>query len=258
MNEIENPFLIAKPKIPIRPMKPILSLRRLLLSSVFLIAGSSLHGATTVTLDVAADVMIRTTSATTNVNGSEVIVGNTASGSGERLHGLVRFNTSTITIPVGFAIDVTSATLKTVNANSSGGGSNLTIEVYDYAYGFGETTATWNNPAGDGSDSTAGGTTGLLLSTLSNVNNAANGTNSFSSSANFISIVETAINGDDTVNLLLKRNTFSDANIFTRFLGDESGVGFQLDVTYDLVVIPEPHAALLGGLGFLLLLRRRR
>lgn len=215
------------------------------------------QAATIVTLDVAADVGIRTSQATTNQNGNQVIVGNTANGSGERLHGLVRFDTSSIIVPAGQTIDVTSVVLKTVNASSNGGGGGLTIEVYGYAYDFGETTATWNNPAGDGSDGTPGGTTGLLLSS-SGIDNAANKTNSFSSSANFVSVVEAAVNGDDTVNLLLKRNTFSDSNTFTRFLGDEDGVGFKLDVTYDLVSVPEPASLVSGLLGVTLLVGRRR
>lgn len=222
------------------------------------IFGGVANGEVIVNLNAAADVGVRSGQPTTNQNGGEVIVGNTASGSGERLHGLVRFVTSSIVVPVDQSVNVTSVVLNTLNAATNGGGPGLTIEVYDYAFDFGETTATWNNPAGNGSDSTPGGTTGLLLSSAS-INNSANATNSFGSSANFISIVEAAINGDDTVNLLLQRNTFTDSNTFTRFLGDEAGTGFELEVTYELVPVPEPTSGVIAlvGLGVLAFLKRR-
>lgn len=214
-----------------------------------------------ITLDVVADTYLYSLDADANNNGdtdNEIIVGVNNPGSGGQFHGLIRFDTSTISVPVGFTINVTGVTLNTLNRNAAGGGSNLTIQVYDYGFEFGETTATWNNPAGNAADSTAGGTEGTFL-TSSSVSTGANDTNSFDSSAAFISVVENAIGGDNTVNLLLKRSSVADTNSFTRFLSLRSGdPGFELVVDYDLIAVPEPATALLGGLGVLLLLRRRR
>ncbi len=213
---------------------------------------SSVSHAAVITLDVVADTYLTTAAPDTpqyNDPDDEVIVGNTASGSGQAYHGLIRFDTSSVVVPIGQTIDVTSVILSTLNRNTAGGGSSLTINVYEYGFDFAETTATWNDPAGNGDDPSAGGALGTLFTSAS-VTTGANDTNAFVSSTAFATAVESAVLGDDTVNLLLTRNTFIDSNTFTRFLSLDSGSpGFQLEVTYDLVPVPEPSGLLLLAAG---------
>ncbi|MDT8389124.1 MAG: DNRLRE domain-containing protein [Lentisphaeria bacterium] len=215
--------------------------------------------ADTITFDVVADTYIVANDANDNRNDdpdNELIVG--YAGAIQRT--FIRFDTSPISLPGNTIVTVTSSVLRVTNRNGANGSSDPNVGVYDYAYDFGETTSTWNNPAGDGSD-VAGGTAGTLLTFINNLNDTQNVSHIFPSSAEFNSVVEAAITGDGTINLLLKRtNDTGTSNDFVRFRDRDNATGFfQLDVTYDLVAIPEPSTIALAGLGLAgVCLRRRR
>lgn len=222
------------------------------LSIASIIMLGTAHAATT-SLTLVADTYIRGSSATSNFGtDSTVIVGST---SNDRLHGLLRFNFNPITalLASGETIDITSVQLVTTNSGTAGGGTPA-LEIFTYGFNFiesGTGGATWNTPATG--DSTAGGTLGTSLSSAS-VNTGANATNTFSTSTAFVNAVQSAFDGSNDLNLIMARNPdTSGTNSFTRFAQG----GFELQVTYD-VVIPEPTTALLGAMGMLLLLRRRR
>jgi hypothetical protein len=195
----------------------------------------------TVTLDVIADTMIYSRAGETNKNFNNTSGHNVVVGYGGGIQrGLIRFDTSSLAIPDNGSMSVISAVLKVTNTDT-GGLNDPDVGAYDYPYDFRETTATWINPAGDGSDSTLGGTIGTLLTSKANMNDTANYANTFDSSAEFVAAVETAIAGDNTINLLLKRpNDSGTSNDYIRF-GDREGweTGyFQLDVTYILTLYP--------------------
>lgn len=244
-------------------MKTTLALRRFLVASAMkkiiplsiasLAMLATAHAAVT-SLTLEADTYVRSTSATSNFGTSATVLVGTTGTAGDRMHGLLRFNFTPITalLNPGETIDVTSVKLVTTNSGTAGGGTP-TLNFYGYGFNFiesGAGGATWNSPAAG--DATVGGTFGTLLTSAS-VNVAANATNNFNSTAAFITAVQSAFDGSDPINFIIARNSTAATNNFTRFAQG----GFDLQVTYD-VVIPEPHAALLGALGFLLLLRRRR
>lgn len=205
------------------------------------LGGIDAHAATivtnTVTLDVVADTYIASNLATTPQNGDVKL---TVGYAGGTKRALIRFDTSSITFPAGAVLAVSSAVLKVTNTGT-GGLNDPDVGIYDYAYDFGETSATWNNPAGNGSDSTAGGTIGTLLASIANLNDDADVSHTFASSPAFQSVVETALAGDNTINLLVKRpNDSGTSNDYILFRNRELNASgyFQLMVTYELTLPP--------------------
>lgn len=213
------------------------------------------------TLDVVADVHIRTSTPNTNQNntGSQLLVGNMTGSNA--MNTLLRFDTSVLAAMAGPGqwIQVDSVTLKVQNTGQSGSGGPVPIDVLLYGYTFGETTATWNNPAGDGSDTTLGGDkTGSLVADVS-ASVTANASVVFTSMAAFSTAVENATKGNNEINLILSRNPQTNANSYSRFRDRENFTTgyFQMDVNY--TVIPEPATAgvlVLDAAAFLI--RRRR
>jgi hypothetical protein len=225
---------------------------RILIAGGVLLAASPVQAATVI-LNLEADTYIRSTSATSNFGTSNPILVGTTGTSGDRMHGLLRFNFTPITalLAPGETINISSAQLVTTNSGTAGGGTP-TLVLYSYGFNFiesGTGGATWNSPSSG--DTTAGGTLGTSLTSAA-VNTSANATNTFNTTTAFVNAVQSAFDGSNDLNLIMARNSTATGNQFTRFAQG----GFALQVTYDIV--PEPSAALLGGLGTLLLLRRRR
>lgn len=176
----------------------------------------------------------------------------------------------------GQPVTINSVTLSITTTGSAGGASGglpFTVGVHDYAGNFVEGTAngatqsgssTWNNPFGDSSDTTPGGTTGTQLQSLSIGNVGINTTWTFSTSTGFVSDVQGAYSpsGASVVNYLLKEidtgTDWATDQSFLRIVSGEASTGVKPTLTIDYTVIPEPTAALLGGLGLLAMLRRRR
>ncbi len=145
----------------------------------------------------------------------------------------------------------------------AGNGTSIKIDAMEYDFDFIETAATWNNPAGDGSDTTPGGTFGTLLSSETFDPSVENNLVTFGSSTAFIDAVVAALDTDNTINLLLARDG-SGGSVFARFQSNLNGVQpspAELVIDFDILAVPEPASlavwALLGLIGAGYALRRR-
>jgi hypothetical protein len=255
------------------------------LATTFLLASAALASAASISITTAdgtgADTHIRSDvggaspnnafnygAATAMLLGSNA--GNSPTGA---LNLLMRFDLAALQAATGgSAITVNSVTLSfvTTSAGGSSGGLPFTVGLFDYGFAFVEGTAsgtaqagssTYNNPAGGGADTTAGGTAGTSLQSISVTTVAGATTWTFSTSSAFVSDLQGAYTGSgaSTVNYLLKETggLATDQN-FIRVNSGEASTGLKPTLTIDYTVVPEPSAALLGGLGLLALLRRRR
>ncbi len=187
------------------------------------------------------------------------------------LRGLYQFDVSTIVNDVNttgggnFAnLTINSVTL-TLFERRERLATSFQIDVYSYGFNFNEATATWNDPDGvAGGDATAGGTFGTLLTsgTVSfGTAGADNDSFTFADSPDFRTALFSAAAGDGSLELILDRPGATTGSSFLSFSSDEQGGGAGLrrpTLTFDYTVVPEPSVALLGGLGLIALLRRRR
>ena len=161
---------------------------------------------------------------------------------------------------------ITGATLTfTVRAADTGSESaTITLNLHQlsssFSNGDGTTGVTWTSRDGTNNWTTPGGDFGAALaSTTGNPRTAAAGSTVNFSGASLGSAVQNSIGG--TLNLLAKsatednttRNLFQFAST-RNIVGSPVHPGPVLTIEY----IPEPSTALLGALGALCLLRRRR
>ena len=140
---------------------------------------------------------------------------------------------------------INSAQLDMVTRAGQGGqGSSLTVDLYRYDYDFIENLSTWNDPAGDGSDPTAGGT--ITTPVLSSTNFNPSTTSlpvTFGSTGAFTNAVTAASSGGSLRLLATGQQTTS----FVRF-ADETAADTSVrpKLTVDAVApIYEPFA--IGG-----------
>ncbi|RYD68755.1 MAG: PEP-CTERM sorting domain-containing protein [Verrucomicrobiaceae bacterium] len=212
-------------------------------------------------------------SATSMLLGSNA--GNTPSS---LLNLLLRFDLSALqTAAAGSAITVNSITLSLTTAATAGGASGglpFTVGLHDYGFSFVEGSAngtaqagssTYLNPAGDGSDTTAGGTAGNSLQTLSITSVGINTVWTFSSSAAFIADIQNAYApaGTSVLNYLLKETDtggdWATDQTFVRInSGEATPAELRPTLTIDYSVVPEPTTALLGLSGILAMVFWRR
>lgn len=191
---------------------------------------------------------------------TQLIVGsNKTSGP---LRGLLAFDLSAL----GTLNPATIDSVELVMHYSSGGFSeigSLTIDLRT-TQAFDETTATWEDPDGNGNtaDDVDGGSLGTIVSSLT-FNPTAVGDHTFSDSLPFRDAVTTALAGDNMLYLLMHEefdgaSEPTDTVNFTRFDSEDAG---NTDFRPELVVnytIPEPASLGLLGLGALCMLGGRR
>jgi len=170
----------------------------------------------------------------------------------------------------GLPVTIDSARLELVTRprdDGSGQGGAFTVDLLEYGFDFVESTATWNDPDGDGSagtgDTTAGGTLGALLSSVAVSGSGISGNSlvTLADSAAFRTAVANALaGGDDTLRLLMKAQNESGSG--NRFISFRDEVFATADYRPKLVVgftvssgvIPEPATMLavfagIAGLG---------
>jgi hypothetical protein len=189
----------------------------------------------------------------------------------QELRGLYQFSLAQIVNDVNtlgggdFAnLTINSVTLTLFERRSLA--SSFQIDAYAYGFNFNEGVAVWNDADGDGSPTTGdmspGGSFGALLSsgTVSfTTTGADNDSFTFASSTSFRNAMLTAAQGDGTLELILDRTGAATATPgFLSFSSDEQGGTRRPMLTFDYTVVPEPASALLGNLGLLALLSRRR
>jgi hypothetical protein len=232
-------------------------------TTFFALLAGGVSNAAVIQIAVEADTYIRNDAAGPNtINDgdadNEIIIGVNGSSTAE-LRGLLRFDLAPLLGMMGGTIN--SVTLTGTTRTGAPGGQNatpstLTLDVFDYGFEFVEANASFNNPAGNGADTTAGGTVGTLLSTESVLNPASLPSGQsvvFGDSAAFRTAVSDQLAGDLTLNLLVIGTSNTDQS-FLRFDDEDRPNPFLLTVD----IVPEPSSALLAALGSLLVLRRRQ
>lgn len=235
--------------------------------------------AASVTITSVGDANIRSDQATSNSNGSQlVLVGDTATAA---IRGVFSFD---LDIPELANATIDSVTLKLFAAGQDGGTTDtnpVTLDVYQLVTGFDETQVTWNVSSTGTNWSTDGGLTsspggaysGTLLASLTTMATGitANQEFSFASSGdNFSGSVSSTLGGDKTLNLLVKLSSEDGTRDIFRFnAGTNSNpanplaaAAYRPQLVIEYSAIPEPSAfvalAGLGALGFVSSRRRVR
>lgn len=209
-------------------------------------------------------VTIRSAFATTNQNTSDqVIVGVTAGN--ETLRGLLEFDISTIA--ASDDIDSASLTMTVDSGLDDIGADSADFNLYTYGFDINEAVSDWNDPDGNGvdgtGDTTAGGTLGTLLSSVTFDPTDAGLEVTFADSAAFRAAVENALAGDGILRLILAKasEATSSAHEFTRFFAESDDTAAnrpRLLINHSAsTVIPAP-AALPAGLALIGLIAARR
>lgn len=250
---------------------------------VSLLAAST-HAATLATT-VSADTYIRndTGGGATAQDGdpdNEFLVG--VNGN-QRLNGLVRFDTTQIVNDVNALgngdfnnLIITSATLQVFErrgfaAATANNNNTLNVTLSGYGFNFTESAATYVDPDGDGNaatgDTMPGGTLGSVFgsttfgsgdwdATADNDSRVINLTNLTALRTH----LATAPTGGSLGNTnFILTSDLPDDSEFRSFTSDNSPTTTRHALlTINYTVVPEPAAALLGGLGVLSLVHRRR
>lgn len=227
-----------------------------------LMAGSTAQAAVLV-VGVGANSTIRASAA--NQGTSQILLAGDTLAANDFLRSAVAFDLSD---PLLTGATINSATVTfTVRENDTDSQSTtITLNLHQLASSFtngdGTTGVTWTSRNGTNDWTNPGGDFGGVLASASgNPRTIGAGNTMAFSSASLATAVDGAVGG--TLNLLLKsdvENT-SQRNLF-RFASSRNLIGDPVYsgpvLTIDYTAIPEPSAALLGGLGLLALLRRRR
>lgn len=223
-----------------------------------------------------ADTYLRNSGATAE-NQSYGAATSILAGSHSSLNGLTnlfRFDLSALPTS-GIAID---SVILTLTSTGNGSGATVTLTVFQLSLanedwvegtqngtvGSGEAsakfltnqTANWAGSAGARTAGTDYVNTSLASFT-DNAGTIGTGTLGFTSTAAFATTVATAAGGN--LNLWVGTPTLTGANDFFRIASRETaGTTSDPLLTVNYTLVPEPSAAVLGGLGIIALLRRRR
>lgn len=212
------------------------------------------------------DAVIRPDSPDTNNSAGNNTVGRTTGTT--VLRDTISFDLSSI--PSGATINSISFSL-VVDATDSGSTSTtVTLELRQLTQSFIENQVTWNSRSTGNPWSTPGGSLGASqLSALSLNPLTASGTQTFASSAAFVSAAQSAYNNSTPLYFALKLDSagesLSTREIF-QFRSKEFATASSrplLSVDYTVSAVPEPssYALAAGGMGLLVCfqrLRRRR
>lgn len=195
---------------------------------------------------------------TVNQNGSgNLLAGNSASGAD--FHSFISFDLSAI--PAGSTINSVSLTLAQF-ADAGSGATPVQLDLLQLTRVFVETQVTWNIYSTGNNWTTPGGDFNPTI--LSSITASAQPTASrvFGSSGSFVSVVQSAVNAPQPLELMLKLNDESGLTRNLFFFGnDEQATSTNRPLlTIDYTAVPEPSACLLalGGLGLVILLRGLR
>ncbi len=232
----------------------------LLTSLVAVLASMQVASAASLVVGVSDNTTIRLD--TTNQGSSELLfAGDTTSTTNGLMRSVLAFDLSN---PVLTGATINSATLTfTVRNTDNGENATMTLNLHELTSSFTNGGATWTSRDGTNDWTTPGGdfNASVLASFTGNPTTVSPGDEVDFSGSGLTTAVEDSIGG--TLNLLMKSATenHTTQNLF-RFASTRNTLG-NPDypgpvLTIDYTPIPEPSAALLGGLGLLALLHRRR
>ncbi len=179
--------------------------------------------------------------------------------SSDEMRGLFEFDLSEIQ---AWSDEVAHVELVLTTRPNQAGSGSPTVAIHEYGFDFVEAAATWNDPAGDGSDSTVGGTLGTLLASATFNATDQGLAVTFEDTPEFRAAVAAALNSPDQTLRLLARQT-SSGNSYVRFQNEEFDWSGDLSGRPLLIVhmaVPEPSSLLLACLGLAAvgLIRRRQ
>ena len=138
------------------------------------------------------------------------------------MRGLFEFDLTEIET-LGASVAGVQLVMTTRTGDNGQGPDPLTVDIHQYNYDFVEANATWNNPAGDGSDPTAGGSLGMLLTTASFDPVPQGQVITFDDTPGFRAAVNAALAGDNVLRLIAKRETEGGSgNHFARFWNEQA------------------------------------
>lgn len=233
-------------------------------------AGSSYSGA----FDGSVTDQSPTGTATTNTqdrigNQLRAASGNVGSN-GQQWSGLFSFDLTElgdfITANPSFTVASAALTLTSVGGSHAGGSTTIVLYQTEEYSGIAtwitsDGTNAWSLPVKTNSTGAVGGGTlvsGSLGGGTVNTTITSGASMTFSSSAAFVNSVDNALaRGDKTLFLLVQANNYGSSDSYAQFANNTNATtDFRPELA--LTLIPEPSTALLGGLGLLALLRRRR
>lgn len=221
-----------------------------------IMAGSTAQAAVLV-VGVGANSTIRASA--TNQGISQLLFAGDTTNADDFLRSAVAFDLSN---PLLTGATINSATVTFFSRESDGTSQSttITLNLHQLTSSFTNGGVTWTSRNGTDNWTNAGGDFGGVLASASgNPRTIGVNTSMAFSSASLATAVDGAVGG--TLNLLLKSNTedTTTRNIF-QFASTRNVLNAATGptLTIDYTPIPEPSAALLGSLGLLALLRRRR
>jgi hypothetical protein len=224
-----------------------------------LMAGSTAHAALLV-VNVGANSTIRTTAITQQGTSQILFAGDTLTAN-DFLRSAVAFDLSNPLL-TGATINSATVTFTARENDADSQNTAITLNLHQLTSSFTNDGVTWTSRNGTDNWTIAGGDFGGVLASASgNPRTIVAGNTMAFSSASLATAVDGAVGG--TLNLLLKSDVENTTarNLF-RFASTRNLIGSPVHpgptLTIDYTPIPEPSAALLGGLGLLALLRRRR
>lgn len=196
-------------------------------------------------------------------SGNQQLLAGSIGTSGKKAHSMLSYDLSgVIAAAGGQTITVESVTLTlTVIGKEGNAITPVNVSLYQYNYNFVQTASTWNNPSGTGTDTTAGGTIGTLLSTTVASANNIESTFTFGSSTDFVNAINAALTGSGTLNLLIDSSGVNESLL--RFAGvrypNNLNYAPILSITYSVAEVPEPATiGLMVMAAGTLLLRKKR
>ncbi|WP_309380808.1 DNRLRE domain-containing protein [Cerasicoccus frondis] len=176
-------------------------------------------------------------------------------------HTVLSFDLSDI--PAGATINsVTLGVYETTDAGSAS--SAVQFNLHELTQSFVESEVSWDNYSTGNAWTTPGGDyDSTILSSLTVNPNTTSGMQTFATSSDFVTIVQSALDGSQTLNLLLKLNDTDEAGssrYLFRFRTDNFGTAADRPMlTIDYTAIPEPASTaflVMGGIGLFALRRR--
>ncbi|MFA6962561.1 MAG: DNRLRE domain-containing protein [Opitutaceae bacterium] len=230
------------------------TLRQILQTAFVTTLMSAAASAATLTLNPTADTFVRadSTTSTAGAAAAELLVGQLTST--QAMHGLLSFDLSSI--PVDATINSVSLVMRQSTEDGSSLITTVTLELHLLTQTFVENQATWNNRVTGTAWTTAGGTfDSAVLSSVSVSVRPSQASltlpldQTWASSSDFVSAVQSAADGSNSIAFLLKdANETNAGRELVKFYSKEGSSAPQLIIDYTAASIPEPSTvALLMG-----------
>lgn len=227
----------------------------LLTSLVAALASAQIAYAATLVLGVNDNSSIRESQ--TNQGSSQILFAGDTTTANDYLRSAVAFDLNNPAL-IGATITSATLTLTVRGSDTSSENATITLNLHELTSSFTNDGVTWSSRNGTDNWTTGGGDFGAALaSATGNPRTATSGSTVNFSSAGLASAAQDAIGG--TFYLLAKSAVENNTarNLF-QFASSRNVINSSPGPVLTIEYIPEPSSALLGGIGLVALLRRRR